>query len=265
MKEFSKSSKRSEKKRERIAIGRTRAYNKAVARKLFGGKDIFKSKEEIDWEKYEKKKRNGGWTLDRKWWLNYWVNLPAAKKNQFRRWFANKLYKQTSLGKKPWTRIQGLTHVLNRMEYLSERFFTGKKLTKTQWDFIYQFTEWFGDIFNHTQLVVGNKTKTMPSGRTKWQTPKKKSGWIIRYRYEGYIGKDGKGMLYVLMKRGKMVYPFYNVPYVEYILMTHVRTSLGKYWWEKWLWKYSANKLRAIKKFSYSRRMAQFEKFLESR
>lgn len=242
---------------------KNKTYSKSIVRKTIGGKNIFKSPKEIREERTKKKKKEKkevGWKTD---WYEFWLSMSETQKEQFLKWFTKKISFQSALGKKAWTTAQGLSFLYRRMEDLSASYFNKQgRLTKKQWDFVREMSEFFGDIFGRAQLATTLQEKK--EIMTGWMRPNKPSSWIIRFRYEGEKGKDGKGMLRVLMKRGKSVYTFFNFPYVIYVLLTYLKTSLGEYWWKQWLWKYSDNPSK-YRKFGYKRNMEKLGKFLGAR
>lgn len=63
------------------------------------------------------------------------------------------------------------------------------------------------------------------------------SSWIKSATYQ----KSTK-IMRVTMIRGKLDYPFYNVPIHIWVHLTTLPSHAGTYWWDKWLWQYSTNK-----------------------
>lgn len=244
-------------------IKQDKAYSKSIVKKTIGGKDIFKSAKERKEERRDNRKKKSKGYNEKTDWYEFWLSMSETQKEQFLKWFTKKISFQSALGKRPWTTSQGLSFLYRRMEDLSASYFNKQgRLTKQQWDFVREMSEFFGDIFGRAQLATTLQQKK--EIMTGWMRPNKPSGWIIRFRYEGEKGKDGKGLLRVLMKRGKGVYTFFNFPYVIYVLLTYLKTSLGEYWWKKWLWKYSDNPSK-YRKFGYKRNAEKLEKFLGAR
>lgn len=62
------------------------------------------------------------------------------------------------------------------------------------------------------------------------------SSWIISASYQS-IGK----VMSVRMVRGTADYLFHNVPKWVWVHLTTLPSHAGKWWWDKWIWKYSSN------------------------
>lgn len=63
-----------------------------------------------------------------------------------------------------------------------------------------------------------------------------RSSWIIATKYT-----PRTKLLWVKMKRGKVIYKFPNVPPVDYLLLITCAGTMGTFWWREWYWKYSTN------------------------
>lgn len=182
--------------------------------------------------------------------LKMWRSMSEGQKKQFREWFRTKAMSQARVARS-FNFEHELRKIRARVTRISNKYFVEKKkLTKQEWDFIYNFSEFFGDV-DYTKS--GKKVLRKTKGKKDWMVPRKKSSWIIAYRYVGESGKAKKGSLYVVMIRGKAIYEFPNFPYVEYIMLNHVTGSIGRYWWKKWYWRYSINRTK-YKKYWYKGR-----------
>lgn len=274
------------------SLGRKeRAYSKKLVKKTIGGKDIFKSrKDKLEEEKEERqkswfrkkkrksrereygiKKRRGLRGTTPSWENKHgykWDNLTYEQKKQFMEWYFMKYHIQRNNGKKPWTIPQAFGHVMKRIETISNSYFNLKRpLTFEQKLFVKQLSLFFGDLLIGMSLVTSGTPETAKDRQERkmgWMKPRKPSSWIIKFRYSGDTSPEGKGLLRVVMKRGKMAYPFYNFPYWEYILLVYHKGSLGKYWWAQWLWKYSSNPNKYLK-FAYKNNYEKLEKFIGSK
>lgn len=270
----------------------SKAYGNSLIRKSIGGRNYFltrKDREEIKRKKRENKKgvkrlvRNrknkdelyrvthltneGDWEdaqAIRERWIAFWENeMTEAQKIQFMHWFKKKIAIQKVNGKKQWTAFQGLAHLYKRMETLSNIYFNKGTLNTSQWMFVREMSEFFGDILT-SRAITPTTIEEVKDEKEGWKYPNKPSSWIIKFRYEGERHANSKGILRVLMKRGKMAYPFYNFPYELYVMLTYLTTSLGEYWWEKWLWRYSSNPTK-YSKFAYRKNQEKLDKFIRSR
>lgn len=213
---------------------------KSIAREAFGGKDYFgnlrlKKEREPKQPKEPKEKKPREYAIYR-----MWKGLSEGQKKQFREWFRTKAMNQSRVARS-FNFEHELRKIQARVKRISNKYFVErKKLTKQEWDFIFEFSEFFGDVdyTQKRQTRVLRKTK----GRVQWYHTK--SSWLLAFKYEGESGKDKKGTLFVKMIRGKMIYPFPGFPYVEYVMLKNVTGSIGKYWWKKWMWRYSTNASR---------------------
>lgn len=269
----------------------SQAYSNSLIRKTIGGRNYFLSKKEKERlrKERERKRRNflrkkrknettkeywprsrsgNNWWESiadiRRRWIYIWENeMTEAQKIQFMNWFLKKIAIQKANGKKQWTAFQGLAYLYKRMEFLSNTYFAKGNLNPLQWQFVKEMSEFFGDILTGRSLV-GLSPSEKKEELLGWKYPNKPSSWLIKFRYEGERGKDKKGILRVIMKRGKIAYPFFNFPYTLYVMLTYLTTSLGKYWWEQWLWRFSDNPNK-YSKFAYKGNQEKLNKFIEGR
>lgn len=216
--------------RYNLRTKKTFGYLKGVSKQALGGYDIwggFKSPK-------TKTKQPKEYAV-----MKIWKSMSEGQKKQFREWFRNKAMSQSRVARS-FTFEHELRKAKSRVVRISNKYFVErKKLTNSEKEFVYNFSEFFGDVDSTQKKVIG------------WYYPK--SSWIISFRYQGQSGKDKKGILFVNMKRGTMTYPFPNFPYIEYVMLKNVTGSVGKYWWKKWLWRYSTNPNR-YKKYWYKGR-----------
>lgn len=114
------------------------------------------------------------------------------------------------------TLFEYMTNLNRRVNLITTKLAMGKKLTTSQQQFLKDYSEFFVQEDNIWKPI--------------------NSSWIISAHYK----KSTKIML-VKMVRGKLTYPFYEVPVWVWVHLTTLPSNAGTWWWKEWIWKYSAN------------------------
>lgn len=225
---------------------------KGVVQESIGGIDIYsklRPKKVVE----EKPKKVKEYAV-----MKMWKSLSKAQQQQFREWFRTKAMSQSRVARS-FTFENELRRINRRVKQISTKYFIEKKkLTQAEWKFIEFYSEFFGDI---SYTKGGKQVLRKHKLKVPWE---KGNSFILRYRYLGEANGKAKGNLQTIMKRGKAIYNFPNFPYVEYVMLKNVNGNIGKYWWDKWLWKYSTSSSR-YRKFAFKGRVKQFEEFLARR
>lgn len=182
------------------------------------------------------------------WQDQVWAKLTPRQKEQFKEWFKEFIKDKNPVrsgGKNRYIR-ETFNRIQKKITRISNKYFTKGMLTQAEWDFVEQFSDFFGDIGPQTD---DNTTK----GRNKWFKNGKdfSSSWLIKWKWEAPKSqhkRGGKGTLFVYMKKLSYgEYKFNNFPYVEMVLLKYVKVKLGSYWWKRWMWRYSDNPNRFIR------------------
>lgn len=209
---------------------------KSVVKKSVGGYDIlnFSTKKETtkkpqdETPKQQKTKEYAVYKM--------WKSLSESQKKQFRQWFREKAMSQARVARS-FTFESELRKIQARVTRISNKYFLAKKqLTKSEKEFVSTFSEFFGDLENKQGAKLSRNATHKGHG---WYVTR--SSWLLSFKYEGEKGKDKKGELFTRMIRSGKVYVFPNFPYVEFVMLKNCTGSIGKYWWNKWLWRYSTN------------------------
>lgn len=216
---------------------------KSVIAQTLGGYDIFGGGQYQPVEKEPSEKKVKEYAINK-----MWKSLSEAQKKQFREWFRNKALSQSRVARS-FTLEHELRKVQARATRISNKYFLGKKkLTKQEWEFVKNFSEFFGELDNRK----GAKATNAKHSRGGWYITK--SSWLLSFKYSGEKGKGKKGNLACTMIRAKgKIYNFPKFPYEEYVLLKNCSGSIGTYWWKQWLWRYSTNPTR-WKKYWYKGR-----------
>lgn len=165
-----------------------------------------------------------------------WKSLSESQKKQFREWFRQKAMSQARVARS-FTFENELRKLQARVTRISNKYFLARKqLTRSEKEFVATFSEFFGEMENKKGAKLLKNATHKGYG---WFVTR--SSWLLRFKYEGEKGKDKKGELLTKMVRSGKIYVFPNFPYVEYVLLKNCSGSIGKYWWNKWLWRYSTN------------------------
>lgn len=222
---------------------RNKSNLKMVAQQAFGGKDLFPNlnislkdlkpkKQKTKAKPKEKKVREYVVT-------KMWKSMSDTQKKQFREWFRKQAMSQARVARS-FTLENELRKLQRKVTRISNKYFVNrKKLTKSELDYITTFSEFFGETDN----PIGAKPIGVAAPkREPWY--RTRSSWLLAFRYIGEKGKNENGNLMCRMIRSNKTYHFPNFPYVEYVLLKNCSGSIGKYWWKKWLWRYSTNPTR---------------------
>lgn len=236
---YNKLSKGNKVARRILRYGGAKYLLKSVVSKSLGGYDVFdgydfkKQKEPIEKKSHyvPRERKVKEYAINK-----MWKSLSEAQKKQFREWFRKKALSQSRVARS-FTLENELRKIQSRVTRISNKYFLGKKkLSKQEWEFVANFSEFFGELDNKKAA----KPLNVKHGGNGWYVTK--SSWLLRFKYEGKKGKNEKGNLAVIMIRGNgKIYNFPAFPYMEYVLLKNCSGSIGKYWWKQWLWRYSTN------------------------
>lgn len=234
------------------SIGKSIIYQTLGGYDLFG--DVKDLKKQVQ-DNEQPKKKKSYYVKKEKTVKEYainklWKSLSENQKKQFREWFRKKAMSQARVARS-FTLEHELRKVQARVTRISNKYFLGKKpLTKQEWEFISNFSEFFGELDNRKGAKLQNNIKHSGGG---WY--KTKSSWLLSFQYKGEKGKGKKGNLAVNMIRSKgKIYNFPRFPYEEFVMLKNCSGSIGTYWWKQWLWRYSTNPNRFSKYWYKGRR-----------
>lgn len=217
---------------------KTSTILKSAAYKALGGYDIWGDWKLFKEEKPKATKQETPKETKTKEYAIYkmWKSLSESQKKQFREWFRQKAMSQARVARS-FTFENELRKLQARVTRISNKYFLARKqLTRSEKEFVATFSEFFGEMENKKGAKLLKNATHKGYG---WFVTR--SSWLLRFKYEGEKGKDKKGELLTKMVRSGKIYVFPNFPYVEYVLLKNCSGSIGKYWWNKWLWRYSTN------------------------
>lgn len=162
--------------------------------------------------------RTGVWRKDDngKFLREAYTKMDMKQKKKFRQFL------RAEADTNPWLQKEAENIKLTARN-IAQKISRGRPITTFEQEFI----DDFGD-FLMKDKYIGQEAQGNPVN----------SSWIISASWVGDEGQTGN--MFVQMKRGRDIYKFYGVPKAVWIMLTELEANAGTWWWNNWIWKYSA-------------------------